>query len=71
MPHIQVKMYPGRDEDTKNTLSKALEEAMISVLGCSSDAISISIDEVEKNNWQEVYDNEIMNNSTLYKKPNY
>jgi 4-oxalocrotonate tautomerase len=46
MPHIVVKLYPGRSEKEKAELAQELTVAMISVLGSRRDAISVGIEEV-------------------------
>ena len=57
MPHVVVQMYPGRDEDTKMELAKAVAETISNKLNMRKEAISVSIQEVEKDNWKtEVYD---------------
>lgn len=73
MPHISVKMYPGRSEEEKQAIAAALAEAMMASSGCSEKSLSISIEDVEPANWKDaVYAPEIdAAGERLYKKPGY
>ena len=51
MPHIIVKMYPGRTEDQKKNLAIVLNRATMDSLNVPDEAISISIEEVPKEAW--------------------
>ncbi|MGN1318779.1 MAG: 4-oxalocrotonate tautomerase family protein [Lachnospirales bacterium] len=71
MPHINLKMYKGKTEEEKikiaNTLLKALAKT-----GVREGAISVSIEDIDKENWKdEVYNKEIANNKNLYIEPDY
>ena len=49
-------------------VAKAISES----LGCNLSSVSISIKDIEPDNWKDdVYDKEIINSKTLYKKPGY
>ena len=71
MPHISVKMIEGRSEEQKKELAKALEKARTDTLGCSSQWVTVSIDDYNGKEWQEVFKNDIEGSSHLYKKPQY
>jgi 4-oxalocrotonate tautomerase len=73
MPHIIVKMYPGRDEATKQNLTKKIEQLFIDELGSSSDSLSIGIEDIQPENWQEtVVKPDIINKKeTITKMPGY
>jgi len=73
MPHIIVKMYPGRDEATKENLTKKIEQLFIDELGSSSDSLSIGIEDIQPENWQEtVVKPDIINKKeTITKMPGY
>ena len=47
MPHIQVSLYPGRDDELKNKMAKELKNAMAEKIGIPEEAISVSIEDVE------------------------
>jgi 4-oxalocrotonate tautomerase len=73
MPHIIVKMQPGKTEAQKERLSAAITQAVIDILGNSEAAISVSMEDVEKADWKEkVYEPYIVAQpDKLYKKPGY
>ena len=71
MPHISVKMIEGRSEQQKKELAAALQKALTETLGCADMWVSISIDDYNGKEWQEVFKNDIEGSSNLYKKPEY
>ncbi|MCY1745659.1 tautomerase family protein [Ensifer sp. SL37] len=73
MPHIVVKMFPGRTEEQKQEFAAKVVEAAKTILGSSDASLSVSILEVDPAEWDaSVYDPEIVaNESTLYKRPGY
>ena len=73
MPHVSVKLWPGRSEQTKQRLAGAIVEDVVNILGCGEESVSVSIEEVDPKDWKEkVYDPLIRRKmDTLYKKPGY
>jgi len=71
MPHISVKMIEGRSEEQKKALAAALQKALTDTLGCADMWVSVSIDDYNGKQWQDVFANEIKDNKNLYKKPEY
>lgn len=73
MPHIIVKMHPGRDEETKKILTQKIEELLIEVLHTTEDAVSISIEEINSDDWRKkVVEPDIINKrGTITKMPGY
>lgn len=73
MPHIKVQMYPGRSKEQKEELAKALEQCLCNVLNSSSDGISISIEDIDQNDWHDkVVKEEILSNKeNIFKMPKY
>lgn len=53
MPHVIVKMYPGRTREQKEKLAKELEHTLITVLGSKPSSISIGIEDVSPDDWDE------------------
>lgn len=53
MPHISIKMYPGRTEEVKRELAEKTRDFLMNEMNMDAKYFSVSIDEVEKNNWQE------------------
>lgn len=73
MPHISIKLYPGRSEQQKVRLAEQIVKDVISLLESSEDSISVAIEQINPEDWVEkVYKPEILNNpEKLYKKPGY
>jgi 4-oxalocrotonate tautomerase len=73
MPHVIVKMWPGKSDQQKARMTDAMTKAVMSSLGYGADAVSVSIEEVEPGDWTEkVYEPDIINGpGKLYKKPGY
>ena len=73
MPHIIVKLFPGRSEAQKMALTEKIVENVIAVTGCPDRAVSVSFEEVDEKDWMEqVFEPDILNKKeTLYKKPGY
>lgn len=73
MPHIIVKLYPGRSEEQKMNLVKSITTVVSEKLNLNESSISIAIEEVPSENWaKEVYKKDIIDNhEKLYKEPGY
>ena len=73
MPHIIIKMYPGRSEEQKRELADSIAESVVSIAKCEPKSVSIAIEEVPSEEWTEkVYKPDIMDKwQTLYKEPGY
>ena len=73
MPHIIVKLYPGRSEAQKKQLVDQIAKDVVTIAKCEEKAVSIAIEEIDPKNWAEmVYKPDILNQAhTLYKKPGY
>lgn len=52
MPHIAIKMYPGRTEEVKKELAEKTRDFLMKEMNMDAKYFSVSIDEVEKDNWQ-------------------
>ncbi|MHB8203869.1 MAG: tautomerase family protein [Desulfomonilaceae bacterium] len=70
MPHVIVKLYPGRTEEQKISLAEQIAKDVVTIAKCPAEAVSVAIEEVEPERWnEEVYKPYILNNnSNLYKK---
>lgn len=73
MPHIIVKLWPGRSEEEKLALTEKMTEAMKEIMDIPDRSISIAFEEIEKEKWmEEVYQPDIIaKENLLYKKPGY
>ena len=73
MPHVIVKLWPGRSEEQKKKLTEEIARDMVATLKCNADSISIAFEEVKPEEWNDkVYDRDIGPKlDKLYKKPGY
>ena len=73
MPHIAIKVRPGRSEQQKQELADSVTREVMNTFGNSEDEVSVAFEEVEPDDWaQEVFHPEIRGKwQTLYKKPGY
>ena len=73
MPHVSVKLWPGRSEQAKQRLADAIVKDVVDIVGCGEESVSVAIEEVDPKDWKEkVYDPLIRGKmDTLYKKPGY
>jgi len=47
MPHVIVKMHPGRSEQQKARLTETIVKDVMTFTGVGDDAVSVSIEEIE------------------------
>lgn len=73
MPHVIVKMFPGRTEDQKKALAEQITRALMETIKCTDGSISVAVEEVSSEEWMEkVYKPHIQEKKeTLYKQPGY
>ena len=73
MPHIIVKLYPGRSDEMKKDFANQVAELAKDVLGAGVEHTSVAFYEVDKEDWQEtVVEAEIKPNmDKLYKDSIY
>ena len=73
MPHVIVKMWPGKSEQQKKSLADAITRDVMELLDCAEESVSVALEEVEARDWSEkVYKPDIQDSSEkLYKKPGY
>ncbi len=64
MPHVIVKLWPGKSEQQKTHLAETI---------AGEESVSVAIEEVRSQDWaQEVYKPDIQQKwDKLYKKPGY
>jgi len=73
MPHVIVKLYPGRSEQQKIRLAEQITKDVVEIIKCDESSVSVAIEEIKPADWAEkVYKPDILNKSEkLYKKPGY
>lgn len=73
MPHVVVKLWPGKSEQQKTELADAIARDVMNVLDYPEEAVSVAFEEVDARDWAErVYRPEIRDKwDQVYKKPGY
>ena len=73
MPHVIVKLYPGRSEQQKTRLAEEIVKDVVTTAKCEEKSVSVSFEEIRPEDWAEkVYRPDILENpQRLYKKPGY
>jgi 4-oxalocrotonate tautomerase len=73
MPHVIVKLYPGRSEEQKLKLADEIVKDVVTIAKCEEKSVSVAFEEIEKEDWaKKVYKPDIMDKKdSLYKEPGY
>lgn len=73
MPHVLVKLWPGKSEAKKNRLAEEITRDVMEVLNYRAESVSVAFQEIEPQDWEEkVYKPDIRaQTGNLYKKPGY
>ena len=71
MPHVIVKLWPGKSEKQKAKLAEEITRAVMTVLNYGEESVSVAMEEVEPNAWMDkVYKPDVISKpAQLYKKP--
>ena len=51
MPLVKIYLWKGRDKEKKKELIKKVTSAVVDVIDCSTEAVQVIINEVDKDNW--------------------
>lgn len=73
MPHVIVKLWPGKSEQEKTRLAEAITKAVTDILHYGDESVSVAFHEVEAQKWaKEVYRPDIEESrNKLDKRPGY
>lgn len=73
MPHVIVKLWPGKSEQQKPRLADAIARDVMSILQYGEESVSVAIEEAAPGDWSEkVYKPDVRKSpEMLYKKPGY
>ncbi len=73
MPHVIIKLWPGRTAEQKQKLTDRIVELMGEEMGVGEKWFSVAFEEVPSDRWiEDVYQPDIAAKSHLLtKKPNY
>lgn len=53
MPHVIVKLWPGKSDQQKTRLAHAITKDVTNVLNYGADAVSVAFEEIESQDWTE------------------
>ena len=70
MPHISVKMYPGRTDETKKKIAEKGRDCLVEEMQMEPKYFSVSVEEIEKADWQNKVADQIKENE-LYIKADF
>ena len=73
MPHVTVKLWPGKSEQEKNRLAEAITKDVMDILRYGEESVSVAMEEVKSEDWfEKVFKPDIQNKwDRLYKKSGY
>lgn len=73
MPHVIVKLWPGKSAAMKQELADAITKDVMQILNYGEASVSVAFEEVDATHWRdEVYIPDIVRQSKkLYKRPRY
>ncbi len=73
MPHVIVKLWPGKSEQQKTRVAEAITKDVMDILHYGEESVSVAMEEVKSQDWVEkVYVPDIKDKwDKLYKKPGY
>lgn len=73
MPHVIVKLWPGKSDAQKERLAERITQAVVDVLNYGDESVSVAFEEISAKDWKEkVYRPDILSRpERLCKKPGY
>lgn len=73
MPHVIVKLLPGRSEQQKTRLAEEIVKDVVAIAKCEEKSVSMAFEEIMPEDWAEkVYKPDILDSpEKLYRKPGY
>lgn len=73
MPHVIVKLWPGKSEEQKARLAERIAQDVMEVLHYGEESVSVGFEEIKSQDWRDkVYKPDIQEKwDRLYKKPGY
>lgn len=73
MPHVIVKLWPGKSERQKASLADKIAKDLMDVFSYGEESVSVGFEEIESQDWKEkVLKPDIQDKwNQIYKKPGY
>lgn len=57
MPHVDITMIPGRDDQAKKEIAEKVQNFLANELGIDTGFVSVSIEDIPKEKWQKHMEN--------------
>ena len=51
MPHVIVKLWPGKSEGQKNRLAEAITKNVMDILNYGEESVSVAMEEIKPGDW--------------------
>jgi 4-oxalocrotonate tautomerase len=65
MPHVIVKLWPGKSKKQKAKLAEEITKAVMTVLNYGEESVSVAMEEVGPDDWMDkVYEPDILGKPT-------
>ena len=73
MPHVIVKLWPGKSDKHKARLAREITQSVMTVLNYGEESVSVAMEEIAPDEWMnKVYKPDILDKADrIYKKPGY
>lgn len=72
MPHVVIKCYKGREKEQLQKIAEHVATSTAEAFGMPIGNVSVAIEEVDKEDWKDIYHNEIYGKQDmLYVEPDY
>ena len=73
MPHVIVKLWPGKSEQQKTRLAEAITKNVMDILQYGRESVSVAMGEVQPQDWVARVDKPDIKErwNEVYKKPGY
>ena len=73
MPHVIVKLWPGKSETQKSRLTERIAQVVMDVLNYGDESVSVAFEEISAKEWKDkVYKQDVLSQpEKLYKRPGY
>jgi 4-oxalocrotonate tautomerase len=73
MPHVIVKLWPGKSDQQKTRLAEAITKDVMNIFSYGEEAVSVAMEEIKPADWKEkVYQPDILATPDhIFKKPGY
>lgn len=73
MPHVIIKLFPGRTQEQKQLCIGKIVDALMETMNVDENSISVIFEEIPREKWkEEVFKPDIIEKeNSLFKKPGY